>query len=281
MNLVKSPLNYVGGKYKLLPQILPLFPKDIDTFYDLFGGGANVAVNVNANKIVCNDINTKVMEILISLKKYNTDYLLAMIDEFIEHYELSKTNRDGFLKLRESYNSAKHKNPIKLYTLICYAFNYQIRFNNKGEYNMPFGKDRSSFNEVLRKKFIAFCDRLHSIDIRFTNCDFEDFREIEICENDFVYLDPPYYNSVACYNENGGWGEQDEIDLKCFLNWLTNLNIRWALSNNVSVNPELIDFANRYGYHIHYLSANYGNCNYHKKDKTEDKEVLITNYVTV
>ena len=75
MNLVKSPLNYVGGKYKLLPQILPLFPKDIDTFYDLFGGGANVAVNVNANKIVCNDINTKVMEILISLKKQLEIYI--------------------------------------------------------------------------------------------------------------------------------------------------------------------------------------------------------------
>ena len=33
---IKSPLNYVGGKYKLLPQIMPLFPDNIDTFYDLY-----------------------------------------------------------------------------------------------------------------------------------------------------------------------------------------------------------------------------------------------------
>lgn len=39
MELIKSPLNYVGGKYKLLPQILPLFPAHINTFYDVFGGG--------------------------------------------------------------------------------------------------------------------------------------------------------------------------------------------------------------------------------------------------
>lgn len=39
-SLIKSPLNYVGGKYKLLPQILPLFPDRIRTFYDVFGGGA-------------------------------------------------------------------------------------------------------------------------------------------------------------------------------------------------------------------------------------------------
>ena len=37
-NYIKSPLNYVGGKYKLLNEIIPLFPNDINTFVDLFGG---------------------------------------------------------------------------------------------------------------------------------------------------------------------------------------------------------------------------------------------------
>ena len=50
--MIKSPLNYVGGKYKLLSQILPLFPKEIDTFYDLFGGGFNVGISVDAKKHV-------------------------------------------------------------------------------------------------------------------------------------------------------------------------------------------------------------------------------------
>ena len=49
---IKSPLNYTGGKHKLLPQILPLFPTEINTFVDLFTGGGNIAVNVNANKII-------------------------------------------------------------------------------------------------------------------------------------------------------------------------------------------------------------------------------------
>ena len=43
---VKSPLNYIGGKYKLLPEILPLFPENIGNFVDLFGGGFNVGANV-------------------------------------------------------------------------------------------------------------------------------------------------------------------------------------------------------------------------------------------
>lgn len=36
---IKSPLNYTGGKFKLLPQILPLMPDDIENFVDLFCGG--------------------------------------------------------------------------------------------------------------------------------------------------------------------------------------------------------------------------------------------------
>lgn len=39
MEYVKSPLNYTGGKFKLLPQLLEIFPKDINTFVDLFAGG--------------------------------------------------------------------------------------------------------------------------------------------------------------------------------------------------------------------------------------------------
>lgn len=50
--MIQSPLNYTGGKYKLLPQILPLFPKDINCFVDLFCGGCNVGINVCAKKYV-------------------------------------------------------------------------------------------------------------------------------------------------------------------------------------------------------------------------------------
>ena len=52
---IKSPLNYTGGKYKILNSIFPYFPKEINTFIDLFGGGFNVGINANANKIIYND----------------------------------------------------------------------------------------------------------------------------------------------------------------------------------------------------------------------------------
>jgi site-specific DNA-adenine methylase len=36
---IKSPLNYIGGKYKILSQIISFFPEDINCFVDLFTGG--------------------------------------------------------------------------------------------------------------------------------------------------------------------------------------------------------------------------------------------------
>ena len=55
MDNVKSPINYTGGKYKLLNQLKPLFPQKIDIFVDMFCGGFNVGANVNAKKIIAND----------------------------------------------------------------------------------------------------------------------------------------------------------------------------------------------------------------------------------
>lgn len=286
MDFIKSPLNYTGGKYKLLPQLLEIFPKEIDTFVDLFAGGGNVAVNVNAKHIIYNDIMWQVPEMLQEFKRVGVEECLQRIDYFIEAYELSKDNREGYLKLRECYNNSfdlefSLTDPLMLYTLICYSFNNQIRFNSKHEYNMPFGKNRSSFNPALREKFVAFVNRLQEIDIQFFSKDFRKLKIGGLKGSDFVYCDPPYLITVASYNENGGWGEQAERELLSKLDEIDKAGVRFGLSNVLESrgkeNTILKEWAKRYK--VNYLEHTYSNCSYHKKDKeSKDVEVLITNY---
>lgn len=280
MEYVKSPLNYTGGKYKLLPQLLELFPKQVNTFVDLFAGGGNVSVNVKAEKVVFNDLMWQVPEMLQEFKKIGVEESLRKIDGYISSYDLSKENKEGYLALRELYNKGK-SDPLMLYTLICYSFNNQIRFNNKGAYNMPFGKDRSSFNPTLREKFITFVQRLQSMEIQFSSKDFRELDLDTLGENDFVYCDPPYLITVASYNENGGWGEQAERDLLAKLDTLDKAGVKFGLSNvfesKGKENIILKEWAK--GYTVHYLDHTYSNCSYHKKDKqSKDIEVFITNY---
>lgn len=280
MEYIKSPLNYTGGKFKLLKQIIPLFPREIDTFVDLFGGGFNVGINVTANSIVYNDTNAQVVEMLRCFKRMPLDKLISQIDEIIAEYSLTKENQEGFIEFRKRYNMPfgdVYEDSVMLYVLICFAFNNQIRFNSLGEYNMPFGKNRSSFNDTLRNKFIKFCERLYKIKVDFENKSFNKFDFEKLGNSDFVYCDPPYFNSIASYNENGGWTENDEKTLLSLLDTLNEKGIKWALSNNLKYeNHILAEFCKKYK--VHELSHSYGNCSYQKKDKSNDREVLITNY---
>ena len=286
MEYVKSPLNYTGGKYKLLPQLFSLFPKDINTFVDLFAGGGNVALNVRAKRVVFNDLMWQVPNMLEEFKRLGVQECLRRIDGYIEEYSLSKENREGYLRLRERYNEPFDvefavQDPLMLYTLICYSFNNQIRFNSKQEYNMPFGKNRSSFNPALREKFVAFVNRLQEIDIEFAAKDFRELKEDKLGAADFVYCDPPYLITVASYNENGGWGEQAERELLSKLDKLNDAGVRFALSNVLESKGTSNDILKEWTkkYKVIYLDHTYSNCSYHKKDKvSKDVEVLIINY---
>lgn len=297
-----SPLNYIGGKFELLTQLKPLFP-ETSCFLDLFSGGGNVGINSEATKIIFNDKNKNVIDLLEFFKNTETKSLLKKIDEIIKEYGLSNTslfgyeyygcnsskglsdyNKDKFLKLRNDFNNTE-KNGSKdlalLYVLIVFSFNNQIRFNRKGEFNLPVGK--RDFNSKMRSKLILFSEALKRNDISFLN---KDFREIDLKllpSDTFIYCDPPYLITTATYNENGSWTNKDEIDLLNFLNKVNKLDFKFALSNVLSaknkINVLLKEWIEINGYNCHSLLKSYSNSNYQRKNKnTISEEVLITNY---
>lgn len=276
--MIKSPLNFIGGKTKLLDQILPLFPTDIDNFIDLFGGGFNVGINIKAKKIIYYDKMKQLVEFFNYLKISDYKEVIKEIETVISNYKLSKTNKEGFLELRDYYNK-ENQDIILFYVLICYSFNHQIRFNNQDLFNTSFGKDRSEFNNSLKQKLFVFQQEIKKNNCIFNLLDFKDFDISNLNDNDFVYCDPPYLNSVSTHTENKGWTTKNEMDLLNLLDSLNNKGIKFALSNNLKYKNELLDkWKDKYV--IHYLNNNYDNCNYHKKEenKTKDLEVLITNY---
>ena len=299
--IVKSPLNFTGGKYKLLPQLVPLFPSDISTFVDLFCGGCNVGVNVTAKKIICNDIDSNLIGLFSFFKGKSYDDLLPKIQEVINKFNLSNSekngysfyncnsanglgnfNRTGFLNLRETFNTLSKSNEnyyLYLYILIVYAFNNQIRFNSDGEFNLPVGK--RDFNLQMQNKLKNFLSALETKNISFSNYYFSDIKIPELSEKDFVYADPPYLITCATYNEKS-WNEDEEKKLLSYLDELSKNKIRFALSNVLStdnkINTILQAWLNERKYNCHHLDFSYKNSNYHKKNIAKTDEVLITNY---
>ncbi|WP_394261246.1 DNA adenine methylase, partial [Moraxella boevrei] len=251
-----------------------------------------------ADQIILNDVNRKIIELFEFIKNTDTRDLLLKISKIIEKYQLSNTtrygykfyhcdsdaglsayNKDNFLKLRQDYNQSK--DILLLYILIVFAFNNQIRFNKKGEFNLPVGK--RDFNEKMREKLILFSEMLKSKNINFANQDFRNFDLTILPKDTLIYCDPPYLITLAGYNENGGWHEQDENDLLIFLDKINKLGLKFALSNVLvaknRTNDILQNWINNNHYHCHYLEKSYTNSNYQRKYKeSKSIEVLITNY---
>ncbi len=285
---LKSPLNYIGGKYKLLDQISPLFPKSIDTVVDLFSGGCNVGININAEKIVFNDNLVYLIEMFEVFQSNEIDITLNHIENRIAEYQLSLTNEQGYKDFRAFYNETKM--PLDLFVLIAFSFNHQIRFNNSHQFNNPFGRNRSSFNPSMKFNLESFIIKLKEKDIEFTNFSFERFDFSLLTENDFVYCDPPYLITTGSYNDGKrgfkGWTKKEEFELLDVLDNLDKKEIKFALSNVIShkgsENTILKEWICDNNYNVNYLNKDYSNSNYQTKirDKNASVEVLVTNYIS-
>ena len=295
----RSPLFYVGDKYKLYPKIRKYFPKTINRFIEPFTGGGSVFLNVNPNEYLLNDIDTNVINIhhFLIEQSENPKAFFDSVFEVVQEYNLShsyikdivpqelkdewiktyyaKFNKHGFDKLKADYNSSNEKSVLHLYLLLIYGFNRMLRFNSKGEYNLPVGN--VDFNKNTETALHDYFRLTKQKNIQFFNLDFLDFfRQIEFQEDDFVYLDPPYLITFSEYNKL--WNEETEKRLLDFLEWLDTQNVKFAVSNvshyKGKINQQFLEWSKQHNSFD--IKSNY--ISYHDNSNKEFKEVLITNY---
>ena len=297
----RSPLFYVGDKYKLYPKICEYFPKMINCFIEPFTGGGSVFLNIKANEYILNDIDTNVINIHRYLieQSENPKAFFANVYKVIQWYNLShsyikdivpqklkdewvktyyaKFNKQGFDKLKEDYNLSNEKKVLHLYLLLIYGFNRMLRFNSKGEYNLPVGNvDFNKNTEIALNDYFRLTKQRK---IQFYNLDFiEFFKRIEFKADDFVYLDPPYLITFSEYNKL--WNEKTEKRLLSFLEWLDIQNVKFAVSNvshyKGKINQQFLEWSSQHNSFD--IKSNY--ISYHDNSNKEFKEVLITNYDT-
>lgn len=281
--LYKSPFNYIGNKYRIINCLKDIFPQNTSTFVDLFCGGCDVLINATARHKIANDINYHVVGIMEAFQQYSLDDILEYIDRRIDEWGLSKTNGDAYYLFRKHYNSSP--NPLDLFILVCFSFNYQFRFNAGHEYNNPFGKDRSCFSARMRNNLISFIELIK--DVNFLSQDFRNFDFSHLGPDDFVYADPPYTLTCGSYNDGkrgfDGWTLNDDCALLEILDRLNAANVPFALSNVTehkgTQHPFLSDWAKQNNYTIHYPGNDYNNCNYRTQNRNfKTVEVVITNY---
>lgn len=284
--VTKSPFNYVGNKFKQVPQLIKIFPKNINNFVDLFTGGADIATNIEANHIFANDINEPVIEIMQAFKDHTSEEIFNFIDNRIEQFQLNKTNEQGFLQYRELYNTTEeYHTPLDLFTITRFSFNHYIRFNNKMKLNPAFGRNRCDFNPSMRNNTISFCEKIR--EVKLSTKDFREFDISNLNNEDFLYTDPPYLIAKADYNLGKSakviWKQEDDNDLQALLDKANMQGVRWGMSNFIKhkgeINQQLEDWAVKNGYNVYNIQSDYSKMTVKAARSSEPTlEVLITNY---
>lgn len=294
----RSPFFYVGDKYKLVPQLKENFPKNIDRFIEPFCGGGSVFLNTDANQYLLNDIDSYLIklhkfliesssqpqvfwnELKLNIEKYNLSATFMGRDipkeykkEFVKTY-FAKYNKEAYIKMRSDFNENKD-DMMLLYMLLIYGFNRMLRFNSKGDFNLPVGN--VDFNQNVVAALDSYFEYVADKDIELFNMDFQDFIEkIQPTPNDLVYLDPPYLITFSEYNKL--WNEDSEIRLIDYLDELDSRGIRFAVSNVLwhrkRYNGTFNEWAQKYN--VVKIKSNYISFN----DNTEKDtyEVLVKNY---
>lgn len=296
---IRSPFFYVGDKYKLMPQLKQLMPKKIEQYIEPFVGGGSSFLNSKGTSYMLNDIDSYVVELHRQIGSYTgkSEELFDALFEIIDFYGLScsyrgicvpedmkkkyvktyysKYNKDAYIRMRKDFNANKN-DFLRLYLLLIYGFNHMIRFNGKGDFNLPVGN--VDFNNNVYQALNNYLDFVGEHEIEFFNMDYISFLEkIRFDKNSYVFLDPPYLISMSEYNKL--WNDKKENELCEYLDSLNDRGIKFGITNLIThkgkVNQRFLEWSKKYcAYDVksNYISFNDNTI------KADSQEVFVTNY---
>lgn len=270
--MTKPFLKWVGGKGRLLSQLLPFFPTNFNRYHEPFLGGGAVFFHLSPKSASISDSNPELINTYQCVRD-NLDLLITILQE-----HKSKHCTEYYLQIRSSV----FDNPVKRAARFIYlnktCFNGLYRVNKSGQFNVPMGDYKKPLicdEATLR----SASELLQRADI---SCEVSNYIAVKdrAQPGDFIYFDPPYHPISKTSNFTSytfsAFTLEDQVDLRHLFADLSNKGIKAALSNSCcDVIKELYQ-----EFCIHEINAPRSiNCKGSKRG--EVKEVLITNYPVI
>lgn len=218
-------IKWSGSKRSQAEKILTFFPKEIDTYYEPFCGGASVLrrlldSDIKVNYYVCSDLNSGLIDLWNEIINNPLEvyfYYKKLWNE-LNVDDDKQRKKEYFASVRERYN--KEHNPLDFMFIMRTTTNGMPRYNRDGEFNNSFHVTRNGIiPETFEKIIFEWSHLLKKNNVEFISCAYED---IKPTDNDFLYLDPPYANTKGMY--------YGTIDYEKFWNYLRSLPCKYALS---------------------------------------------------
>lgn len=218
-------IKWSGSKRSQAEKILTFFPKEIDTYYEPFCGGASVLrrlldSDIKVNHYVCSDLNSGLIDLWNEIINNPLEvyfYYKKLWNE-LNFDDDKQRKKEYFASVRERYNN--EHNPLDFMFIMRTTTNGMPRYNRDGEFNNSFHVTRNGIiPETFEKIIFEWSHLLKKNNVEFISCSYED---IKPTDNDFLYLDPPYANTKGMY--------YGTINYEKFWNYLRSLPCKYALS---------------------------------------------------
>ena len=198
-------IKYRGGKLKEIPHIMRHIPEFRGRYIEPFLGGGAVFFHLEPQHAIINDINSPLMsfyngvrnnyptlrqeldtiEALYNRNRIAFDELKAQHpDERVEDH-----NEELYYVIRDMFNNITDKqysDALLYYFINKTAYSGMIRYNAKGEFNVPFGRYKNINTKLVTEQHSELLQRAE-----LYNCNYSEIFNMSQ-QGDFMFLDPPY-----------------------------------------------------------------------------------------
>ena len=260
---MKSPIKWVGGKYKSLKYLLPLIPEH-KGYVEVFGGaGWLLFAKSPSNWEVINDLDNNLSNFWIVIKNNTNEFIKSFKNEIISRYVFNEYKK---VYKSKTYVDNIHKAHI-LYYLLKAGTGASLPDGGGCGFGRSKGKSRLRLDK-LPEDIKKAHNRLLNVTIECK--DFRDILTYYDNEDTFFYLDPPYRNITRSSYPVGEFKDEDYYDLS---ELCKNLKGKFLLSinNDPFIRCLFSDF------NIKNIAVPYSQSKENKGRKNY-KELIITNY---
>jgi DNA adenine methylase len=285
---MKPLIKYRGGKSNEIPNIEKHIPRYKGRYIEPFFGGGALYFHLEPKQAIINDINSKLIAFYKGVKN-NYPTLRTELDEIEKTYEANRRQFDAlkrqtpnervedknealYYQIRDMFNDLadkKYSDALLYFFINKTAYSGMIRYNSKGEFNVPFGR-YTHLNTTLVTK--SHSDLLVKADI--CNTDYKDIFDLAQ-PDDFIFLDPPYDCVFSDYgNEEYKDGFNDDSHIALAEDF-KNLNCRALLVIGRTLLTEKL-----YGNMIIDEYAKNYSVNIRNRFKSVATHILVANYKT-
>jgi DNA adenine methylase len=232
---MKPLVKYRGGKSKEIPHLIKHIPNFTGRYIEPFFGGGALYFHLEPKKAIINDINSKLMAFYKGVKS-DFDNLSKELQEIEKTYIINRRkfeelkaktpdlrvddeNEALYYQIRDMFNDLnekKYSDALLYFFINKTAYSGMIRYNAKGEFNVPYGRYANLNTSLVTK---AHSKLLSNTEIY--NLDYKHIFDMAN-EDDFMFLDPPYDCVFSDYGNaeyKDGFNEKNHSELaNSFLN---------------------------------------------------------------